>query len=45
VNARGFFEDMDIVKLNDALLDAQGADWKSVALLDGRLGGAACERA
>ena len=35
MNARGFFEDMDIVAQDDALLDAQGADWKSVALLDG----------
>jgi hypothetical protein len=35
MNARGFFEDMDIVKLDDALLDAQGADWKNLALLDG----------
>jgi len=34
MNARGFFEDMDIVKLDDALLDAHGADWKNVALLD-----------
>jgi hypothetical protein len=32
-NARGFFEDIDIVALDDALLDAEGADWKSVALL------------
>jgi hypothetical protein len=35
MNARGFFEDMDIVAQDDALLDAEGADWKSVALLDG----------
>jgi hypothetical protein len=35
MNARGFFEDMDIVARNDALLDGQGADWKSLALLDG----------
>lgn len=34
-NARGFFEDVEIVALDDALLDAQGADWKSVALLTG----------
>jgi hypothetical protein len=33
-NARGFFEDLDIVKLDDALLDAQRADWKSLAPLD-----------
>ncbi len=33
-NARGFFEDVDIVRLDDALLEANGADWKSVALLD-----------
>ena len=35
MNARGFFEDIDIVKLDDALLDALGADWKNLALLDG----------
>lgn len=35
MNARGFFEDVDIVKLDDALLDAQGGDWKNLALLDG----------
>ena len=35
MNARGFFEDLDIVAMDDALLDAQGADWKSLALLDG----------
>lgn len=34
MNARGFFEDVDIVKLDDALLDAHGGDWKNVALLD-----------
>ena len=34
INARGFFEDLDIVKLDDALLDALGADWKNLALLD-----------
>jgi hypothetical protein len=34
-NARGFFEDVDIVALDDALLDAEDADWKSVALLAG----------
>ncbi|MFO1316117.1 MAG: hypothetical protein U1F58_10990 [Burkholderiales bacterium] len=33
-NARGFFEDVDVVALDDALLAAHGADWKSVALLD-----------
>lgn len=33
MNARGFFEDVDIVAQDDALLDALGADWKSVALL------------
>lgn len=33
-NARGFFEDVDVVKLDDALLDGAGADWKSAALLD-----------
>jgi hypothetical protein len=33
-NARGFFEDVDVVKLDDALLDQAGADWKNVALLD-----------
>lgn len=32
-NARGFFEDVDVVALDDALLAAHGADWKSVALL------------
>jgi len=34
INARGFFEDMDIVKHDDALLHALGADWKNLALLD-----------
>lgn len=34
MNARGFFEDLDLVQIDDALLDACGADWKSVALLD-----------
>jgi hypothetical protein len=34
MNARGFFEDVDVVGIDDALLDALGADWKSVALLD-----------
>ena len=34
VNARGFFEDNDLVKLDDELLAACGADWKNVALLD-----------
>jgi hypothetical protein len=33
MNARGFFEDVDVVALDDALLDANAADWKSVALL------------
>ncbi len=33
MNARGFFEDIDIVAQDDALLDRLGADWKSVALL------------
>ncbi|MET0210840.1 MAG: hypothetical protein ABW220_17485 [Burkholderiaceae bacterium] len=33
MNARGFFEDIDIVAQDDALLAAEGADWKSVALL------------
>lgn len=33
MNARGFFEDVDVVALDDALLAAEGADWKSVALL------------
>ncbi|MCC6867734.1 MAG: hypothetical protein IT522_02825 [Burkholderiales bacterium] len=33
MNARGFFEDLDIVALDDALLAHCGADWKSVALL------------
>jgi len=35
MNARGFFEDVDIVKLDDALLEALGANWKNLALLDG----------
>ncbi len=34
MNARGFFEDLDLVRIDDALLAACGADWKSVALLD-----------
>lgn len=33
MNARGFFEDVDIVAQDDALLARLGADWKSVALL------------
>lgn len=33
MNARGFFEDMDIVAQDDALLARLGADWKTVALL------------
>lgn len=35
MNARGFFEDTDIVHLDDELLALHGADWKSVALLAG----------
>ncbi len=35
MNARGFFEDVDVVALDDALLAAHGADWKSVAPLVG----------
>ncbi len=34
MNARGFFEDLDLVRIDDALLAACGADWKNVALLD-----------
>ncbi len=34
MNARGFFEDIDLVRIDDALLTACGADWKSSALLD-----------
>lgn len=41
-NARGFFEDVDVVRLDDELLEAQGADWKSVALLDDVNWSAAC---
>ena len=33
MNARGFFEDLDMVALDDALLALHGADWKSSALL------------
>lgn len=33
MNARGFFEDVDVVAQDDALLAAHGADWKSVATL------------
>jgi hypothetical protein len=33
MNARGFFEDVDIVQQDDALLATLGADWKSVAVL------------
>lgn len=33
MNARGFFEDTDIVRVDDELLALHGADWKSVALL------------
>lgn len=33
MNARGFFEDIDVVALDDALLAHFGADWKSIALL------------
>ena len=35
MNARGFFEDVDVVAIDDAVLAALAADWKSVALLDG----------
>ena len=51
MNARGFFEDLDVVAIDDALLAALSADWKSVALLDatdwggGLLGRAARRRA
>lgn len=34
MNARGFFEDVDVVAIDDAVLAALSADWKSVALLD-----------
>jgi hypothetical protein len=34
MNARGFFEDLDLVRIDDALLAACNADWKNVALLD-----------
>ena len=34
INARGFFEDVDVVELDDALLAGVDADWKNVALLD-----------
>jgi len=34
MNARGFFEDLDLVRIDDALLAACGADWKNIALLD-----------
>ena len=34
MNARGFFEDLDLVRIDEALLAACGADWKNVALLD-----------
>jgi hypothetical protein len=34
MNARGFFEDIDVVAIDDAVLAALAADWKSVALLD-----------
>jgi hypothetical protein len=33
MNARGFFEDVDVVKCDDALLEMLDADWKSLALL------------
>lgn len=33
MNERGFFEDTDIVKLDDALLAAVDADWKNSAVL------------
>ncbi|MFO1395970.1 MAG: hypothetical protein U1F48_02805 [Burkholderiales bacterium] len=35
MNARGFFEDTELVHLDDELLALHGADWKSVALLAG----------
>jgi len=34
MNARGFFEDLDLVGIDDDLLAACAADWKSVAVLD-----------
>ncbi|MFO1413396.1 MAG: hypothetical protein U1F10_05695 [Burkholderiales bacterium] len=34
MNAKGFFEDVDIVELDDALLETCGADWKNLAILD-----------
>ncbi len=34
MNARGFFEDIDLVRIDDDLLAACGADWKNLALLD-----------
>jgi len=34
MNARGFFEDVDVVAIDDALLADENADWKSVALLE-----------
>jgi O-antigen biosynthesis protein len=33
MNARGFFEDIDVVRIDDALLEDLGADWKNLALL------------
>ncbi len=33
MNARGFFEDIDVVRIDDALLEGLGADWKNLALL------------
>jgi hypothetical protein len=34
MNARGFFEDIDVVRIDDAALDTLGGDWKNLALLD-----------
>ena len=33
MNARGFFEDLDVVRIDDGLLATLAADWKSLALL------------
>ena len=33
MNARGFFEDLDVVRIDDGLLEALSADWKNLALL------------
>lgn len=35
MNARGFFEDLDVVGIDDGLLEMLSADWKSIALLAG----------